>query len=290
MIPLGCSSHHLKEDISLSASEYNYQGAEIKVLGHSDFGVSIKRAYSDEPFLFSVGGLYSGSVNISSQECQINETKNYTNFEYVNFILDLKSFKRCVIAITITPYFDPDISELVKWKSVNGLLAIKTDDYETNYQSFQIRNSDNVFFTYEVTDKVSRVFLKGCGYTYDQKINHGQRSILITPHEMKFNRACVIEGFIKGELQNQSLALFINKYDDIFSPLPTPSLIFNEKTFEVNADHNISLIGLGDKFIFGSKAQFYYKNDESIVRLYSNQGRTAVCFIYKNKKDFKCLN
>jgi len=286
---LGCKTIYLREDYLQSPLDSNYYSADIKIGENNYNGIALAKAEANEPFIFYVGGIYSGTIEVKSIDCNIDLKKTYSNSSYTSFVIDMKENKRCLFSINIFPYFEKEISNGIKWKSIKGLVALKKEKYLYNYYQYQISDQESFMIPFTVQENDSRVFIKGCNYKHDKKYLKGTYTVTIKSSEIKVDDTCIMEGFIKSKKQNESVTVLVTKYKFSFKALPEPEITINDKTFDILADHNISFIGLGSKSVFSNYGKFLFDQEQEIVRLYSVQGRTLACKVNKEKKDYECF-
>lgn len=287
---VGCKSVYLRDDFLSSAIDSNYYSADLIIEGNNYKGISLVKAQDHEPFIFYVAGIYNGYINIKSNDCNIDQSKSYKNSALTSFVVDLKENDRCLISVNVFPQFEKEIANGFKWKSVKGLIAIKKEKYKQfNYQSYQVTKHIHILFPFSAEQDNSRVFIKGCGFKFDKTFNKGSHLIKISSNDLDFNSTCILEGFIKNKIQDESVTILVTNYELGFRPLPEPHILFKNNKIEILADSNVSFISLGSQFLFSNVGELKLEEPEVIIRLYSIKGRTLSCKINKEVKALSCF-
>lgn len=279
----GCLNARLRNDFRPSPLDTGYHSAEIIVSGEHYFGVTAQRADIGQPFVFEVGGIANGTIEITSTECNLQSKKTYTNFANVKFEVTSPA-KRCLIQIFVFPQFTADQANKIQWRGLSGIILLRRSA-RTLARISQIRSGADFSVDLDLKED-SRVYLAGCGTRHDETVNRPMWSLRIESNLQSVTRQCVIDGFIKGKSGITDVAILISRFSDDVQKLPIPEIKFNRRSFTVNGDASVAVIGFNGKAVYGSRAKFM--NDTGLLRLYSVKGRSVFCEIGEGVA--KCFN
>lgn len=281
---MSCAQKKITQDQFPSAIDSNYHSVLFEKDEMKFFGHLIIKAPTSGPFSFKVFTIHKGTVSLKSSECGINTVQSYLNSSIVEFTLN-PSKTRCLFSVLVMPDFTEKESGGVKWKSLSGLVLMKRDSNQFSGNSHLILSNDFSWFTLNIEDQAARVFYKGCGYGENKTYKQGSHPVFISPKE----KDCVIEGFIKGQKQNETIMELVSVYDKDFMKLPFPQLSRLGKEFTIEASSQVSLIILNGVSYFKNTLNLENPSFPMEVRFYSSAGRAVYCSIF-SYKEAVCLN
>lgn len=239
------------------------------------FGAGMMKAGENQPFSFFVRGVHQGTVTAKSEECDFAEEKTYTGSEPVLFSVPSVKAKACLFSITVQPMFTEDISNGVKWRALTGLLAVRLDDREFQGRTLRLLPGRRVFFSF-MDMKGSRFYLRGCGLKEDQVL---ESESFHQDYMPKLQDFCVIEGFVKGKVQDITISYLVLREDPELLKIPEPKVIFYRRSVHIEADENVSLISFRGEEVFSNRGSFDYDGSLDVVSFFTTGGRAMFCVL-----------
>ncbi len=287
----GCGG--LRPDpVPVPSIQANYPTAEIIACGKRWHGLAICPVVRGQSYItvgINVQGYYGGVLKVDSKNCEIETAMSYTDSQLIPITIPFNAEKNCLLTVTVEPKYPKEGTQDIRIYNFIGWLALPMLQNETDvWEGFTRKVSGN--FSSMVRIWVGdiptvRLVADGCGRedTYDESHNLLEGWLVfdlnkLVPDEMEL-KTCVMEGFIRNQtFQDILFNIVVSKYDERYTPLPCPSLSFDEDTLIVKASKVVSIIALDGEYEVDYETKFkkFDKTKPHILRLLTVAGRSVL--------------
>lgn len=278
---MGCVNPTLTTDFAVSSVDANYHSAEIITGRDHNFGIVAERADTYQPFVFSVAGIYKGTISVRSNECNFDESITYSQTGPVRFEVPVQ--ERCLYQILVKPHFTAREAGGVSWRAISGVLLLRGNE-NALVKAVQIREDSHATINFNFITR-TRLFLKGCGYQHDEWHEKGLVSLEVTDDYFGQARDCVLDGASYSDSGRRvPISILLSRYASDYIRLPVPEITYQGAETQVWADPSISILSRNKTSIFDNFATFV--GPIETLRFYTAKGRYAFCV---QKEILKCF-
>lgn len=281
----------------------NYPSAELRVNGEPYFGMAITSILENESLdklKLEVRGLFEGTIQINSKNCNISQTFTYKGDHFHPFSLTGNAERSCIISIAVYPKIKQFEDKLIPSPVFKGEIFVKVLKDKSNpwvgqSSRIQEKDSDVLDIQTELDEDKVDVLISGCDSksVFSQDI-YGGRFVVNSRDFMDSStkKTCYVEGALVFEKSVRSFSWVFHIYDQFFAPLPLPSITNVSPGEDIFLfDESVSILFFDEEAFFTNQYQF--KFDESkphTVRGISSKGRIAICDWLISEKQWECQN
>lgn len=283
---LGCGSGKLVPDQSIPSTDAHYATAEINACGRRFHGLGVCALEKNKDIAdleISVQGYYGGTVQWYSQGCGVDYSEEYAGNDVIRLKLAGKINKSCIISVTVSPKYTPEMTNDLAVYSFRGHLAVKlspggawlgeTRKLSGNWQ-------DNLKIPVQ-GGTAAQVVFRGCNRTYKAELPILGYYVDVPLREaanIAEGAPCLLDGFALNKLTDLTVNALLQVNSSLYSPLSIP-IIESGETLRVTAEAAVSVISLDNQFVLSSSAKFKNFNEQlpHVLRLLTVKGRSVLC-------------
>ena len=241
----------------------------------------------------AVQGYFNGAIRIASPNCNIAESRNYTNSSKIT--VSIPPFQgNCLIVATMSPVFPNEKGSGITVSSIRGLFALRRDSLARQWVGRVGKLSFPAAGTFTIPVgpiTTGQVNLNGCGIDYSAPVNVFNKQAVLKYQDFIKQGSwsnCIADGFLSSkDYQDLLINALLITYSNSFTPLPTPTFSIKNDKLTVIGDAAVSAIYVDDTYQIAASIEVPF--DSSVahtVRLLTAKGRTVIGFWNPAKKDF----
>lgn len=297
----GCAG--MRPDPSPSAVDSNYPSAELYLRGELSNGIAVTSAFPGErwdsvnPMVQTYG---KGILDVVSTNCpELTQSFSYQENEKIqirpksgHLFLD-----SCLITVTVRPQFPKSVSDGIEVYNLRGHFVIRSMESGTwvgsSYKVTGAWQQEHVFQVPEETSRVA-IVINGCGISHwrsERTVKNGQFKIAL--HEISrgfLDRPCILTGFYSTNLGAEAdFDIVLVNYKPEFTPLAYPSIQEKPDKLNIDSDRIVSIVAVNKNYKISNAGSFSWNPEKrTIVRIWTNKGRTAFCERIPTKAKWEC--